>query len=131
MNIAIASDDQVHVSGHIGRCKSFIVFKTDKEKILNKEIRENVFTNHHRGQHQHHHHGEGRGGGGNGHTRLIDGLKDCDVLIFSSGGWRLIDDLKANNITPFLTDEDIAEEAAQKYLKGELVEKENNDCNHS
>ncbi len=53
MNIAVASDDKVHVSGHIGRCKSFIVFKTDKEKILNKEIRENVFTNHHRG-HQHH-----------------------------------------------------------------------------
>ena len=131
MNIAIASDDKVHVSGHIGRCKSFIVFKTDKEKILNKEIRENVFTNHHRGQHQQHHHGEGKGGGGNGHNRLIDGLKDCEVLIFSSGGWRLIDDLKANNITPFVTDEDNAEEAALKYINGNLVEKETNDCSHS
>jgi predicted Fe-Mo cluster-binding NifX family protein len=128
MNIAIASDDQIHVSGHIGRCKSFIVFKTDKEKILNKEIRKNVFTNHHRGQQ--HHHIEGRGGGGDGHSHLIDGLKDCNVLIFSSGGWRLIDDLKANNITPFLTDEDIAEEAALKYLQGNLVEKEDNDCTH-
>ena len=67
MNIAVASDDKVHVSGHIGRCKSFIVFKADKEKILNKEIRENVFTNHH--------HGEGRGGGGNGHNRLIERLR--------------------------------------------------------
>ena len=127
MKIAVATNDNLKVAGHVGRCKAFLVFETEEKKILNKVIRINSFTNH--GQHGHHHqehnHGEGHG---HGHHNLIEGLKDCDVLIFNHGGWRLINDLKANNIEPVLTDEPIAEEAVLKYLKGELVINEENVC---
>ncbi len=76
------------------------------------------------------HHGEGEHNHGHNHNNLINGLKDCEVVIFNAGGWRIIEDLKANNIIPFLTEERIADEAAQKYINGELIETENNACNH-
>lgn len=127
MKIAVATNDNLKVAGHVGRCKAFLVFETEEKKILNKVIRINSFTNH--GQHGHHQHEHNHGEGhGHGHHNLIEGLKDCDVLIFNHGGWRLINDLKANNIEPVLTDEPIAEEAVLKYLKGELVINEENVC---
>ncbi len=46
--IAIATDDQKRVTGHIGRCKGFVVYEINDGKILNKEVRENHFTKHRR-----------------------------------------------------------------------------------
>ena len=103
--IAIATNDGRRVTGHIGRCRSFMVYELDGEKIINKELRENVFTNHrmHKG---HQHHGEG---GGHSHSQLINGLKDCSYLISRGGGWRIVEDLKQNNITPVFTDTELIE----------------------
>ena len=131
MKIAIASNDLKHVTGHLGRCKSFIIYNAESGKITGKEIRQNTFTHHSQGNHgeQHHHeHGEGHH---HSHAALVDALKDCEALIFQSGGWRVIEDLKAGNIVPFLTDERMADEAAEKYLKGELSQKEDNTCDHN
>lgn len=130
MKIAVATNDNLKVAGHVGRCKAFIVYETDSSKIINSVIRINSFTNH--GKHsdneaENHHHEEGHSHQHN-HHNLIDGLKDCEVLIFNHGGWRLIDDLKANNITPILTNEQIAENAVLKYLSGNLVISEENVC---
>ena len=125
MKIAVATNDNVKVAGHVGRCKAFIVFDIEEKKIKDKIVRINSFTNHgNHVQHNHeHHHGEGHG-----HQRIIEGLGDCDVLIFNHGGWRLIEDLKANNITPILTDEIFAESAVQKYIDGTLAINEDNVC---
>jgi len=131
MKIAIASNDLKHVTGHLGRCKSFIIYNAESGKITGKEIRQNTFTHHSQGNHgeQHHHeHGEGHH---HSHAALVDALKDCEAVIFQSGGWRVIEDLKAGNIVPFLTDERMADEAAEKYLKGELSPKEDNTCDHN
>ena len=131
MKIAIASNDLKHVTGHLGRCKSFIIYNAESGKITGKEIRQNTFTHHSQGNHgeQHHHeHGEGHH---HSHAALVDALKDCEAVIFQSGGWRVIEDLKAGKIVPFLTDERMADEAAEKYLKGELSSKEDNTCDHN
>jgi predicted Fe-Mo cluster-binding NifX family protein len=129
MKIAVATNDNQSVAGHVGRCRAFIVFETNDSQIVKKEIRENSFTNHmqHRENDEEHHHGEGHGHGHN-HHNLISGLKDCQVLIFNHGGWRLIEDLKANNIIPVLTDERLAEDAVTKYIKGELIINDENVC---
>ena len=128
MKIAIATDDNIHVTGHIGRVKYFLIYTINENKIIDKEIRDNTFTNHSKGiNHGNHEHHLGEGHR-HGHQRLVEGLKDCKVLIFNSGGWRVIDDLKANNIYPFLTDEHLADKAVEKYLNNELIEKENNVC---
>ena len=133
MKIAVASNNSVQVSGHLGRCKSFVVFDTNDKNVQYKEIRENTFRHHEAGHgnhgdhdgHNHEHHGEGEG---HNHNALIDIIKDCNYVIFQSGGWRVIEDLKANNITPILTDEEIAEEAIKKFLAGELESKDDNTC---
>ena len=125
MKIAVATNDNQTVAGHVGRCKAFIVYQTDGLKTLNKEIRINSFTHHdHNNEHQQHQ-GEGHG---HGHNNLIEGLKDCEILIFNRGGMRLIEDLKAHNITPILTNEKQAEDAVLKYLTGDLIVNEENVC---
>ena len=131
MKIAIASNDLKHVTGHLGRCKSFIIYNAESGKITGKEIRQNTFTHHSQGNHGEQHHHEHGGGHHHSHAALVDALKDCETVIFQSGGWRVIEDLKAGNIVPFLTDERMADEAAEKYLKGELSQKEDNTCDHN
>lgn len=130
MKIAVASNNSIKVSGHLGRCKTFVVFETDKKNIQSKEIRENTFR-HHEAGHGHHNHGahhEHGGGGEHNHNELIELIRDCRYVIFQSGGWRIIEDLQANGISPILTDEENAENAVIKFLAGELEIKEDNSC---
>jgi predicted Fe-Mo cluster-binding NifX family protein len=127
MKIAVATNDNQTVAGHVGRCKAFLVFETDDSKITDTVVRINSFTNHGHNDHENHEHGEGAGNQHN-HHNLIDGLNDCEALIFNHGGWRLIEDLKAHNIKPILTNEKIAEDAVLKYLSGNLVISEENVC---
>lgn len=128
MKIAVATNDEVKVTGHIGRCNAFIVYTVEDTEIVKKEIRKNTFTHHKQYGHSVHHHDEGHSHG-HGHARVIDALKDCEALIFKSGGWKLVDDLKQNNIAPILTDEILADDSVMKYAKGELLIKEDNVCN--
>ena len=122
--IAVATNDQNRVTGHIGRCRAFMIFEIDGGKIVNIELRENQFTNHRMGG-GHHHHGEGESHRGQGHGRhshehLINGLKDCSFLISSGGGWRVVEDLKQHNISTLFTNEELIEDAVNKFIKGEL-----------
>ncbi len=127
MKIAVATNNKETVAGHVGKCKAFLVYEIENEKIKRIELRENTFTNHNRDQHQHHH----GYGGGHGHGRLVEGLKDCSTLIFKSGGWRMIENLQENNIHPIITDEKIADTAVEKFIKGELEEQELTGCNEN
>ncbi|MFZ0455647.1 MAG: NifB/NifX family molybdenum-iron cluster-binding protein [Ignavibacteriaceae bacterium] len=124
--IAIATDDQQRVTGHIGRCRSFMIYEINDKKIVNKELRENVFTNHMMGQ-AHQHHGEG---GGHNHNHLIEGLKDCKYLISSGGGWRVVEDLKQHNITTLFSNVELIEDAVDLFVKGELENETDLTCRH-
>ena len=128
MKIAVATNNNTTITGHVGRCRAFIIYNIEDNKIINSEIRENTFTHHAVGYgHDHgHHHGDGEG---HGHESLVDALKDCTYLLFQGGGWRLVEDLKTNNIKPFLTSEKDAKTAVEKLLKGELKEENNLVCN--
>jgi len=114
--IAVATNDLKKVTGHIGRCKAFMVYEIDGDRILNKELRENLFTNH-KGSGQHHeHHGEGR----HSHEHLISGLRDCQYLVSKGGGWRVVEDLKQHNIATLFADVEFIDDAVNKFIKGEL-----------
>ena len=127
--IAIATDDQKRVTGHIGRCRGFAVYEINDGKILNKEARENLFTQHRRSRQGHQHHGQGEGR--HSHEHLINGLKDCSCLISSGGGWRVVEDLKRHNITTLFTNEELIEDAINKFIKGELKNETDLVCDHS
>jgi len=124
--IAVATNDQKSVTGHIGKCKSFVVYEIDGDKIIKREVRENLFTNH-RMMHQSHQH---QGEGGHSHTHLIEGLKDCKYLISRGGGWRVVEDLKQHNITTLFADVELIEDAVNKFIKGELKNEMDLVCNH-
>lgn len=125
--IAIATNDQKRVTGHIGRCRAFMVYEIDGDKIVNTELRENLFTNHRRGGEHHQHHGDG---GEHRHTHLIEGLKDCKYLISSGGGWRVVEDLRQHNIATLFTDVELIEDAVNKFIKGELKNETDLVCDH-
>ncbi len=122
MKIAVATDDFEHVSGHVGRCKGFLVLEVENGKIISREERPNTFT-HHKIQAQ----GEG-GSHGHSHKRTLEALSDCDNLICQSAGWRLIEDLKTANIVTVFTSVTDAATAAVKLEQGELEINEEGSC---
>ena len=126
--IAIATNDGIRLTGHLGKCKSFMIYEINGEKITGKELRENVFTHHMQSQnHNHEHHGEGEV---HSHEQLINGLRDVSYLISGGGGWRVMEDLKKNNITPIFSDVELIEDAVSKFIKGELKDDAGLVCNH-
>ncbi len=131
MKIAVASNNKTSVSGHLGRCKGFLIYETNENNIIDRTYIENTFTHHSMHPHEEHEHGHHHGEHPeHSHVQLIEALNGCSTLIFQSGGWRIIEDLEANGIKPVLTDERIADEAVTKYLNGNLVIKEENACHH-
>ena len=129
--IAIATDDQKRVTGHIGRCRGFAVYEINDGKILNKEVRENLFTNIEEADRVIIMKVKARGGGRHSHEHLINGLKDCSYLISSGGGWRVVEDLKQHNIATLFTDVELIEDAVNKFIKGELKNETDLVCDHS
>jgi predicted Fe-Mo cluster-binding NifX family protein len=117
-----------------------MVYEIEGQKIINKELRENLFTNHRMQGHGHDHHGNGgghshehhgNGGGRHSHSHLIEGLKDCEYLISKGGGWRVVEDLKRYNIKTLFADEELIEDAVNKFISGNLKDDPNLTCDHS
>lgn len=129
MRIAVASDDNINVTGHVGKCREFLIFDVVDGEVLKKEIRKNSFTDHVLGLHEDGHNGHGNGHGNNeGHKRLASGLKDCQYLISHGMGWRLVEDLKSFGIEPLVTSELDAKTAVIKLEEGTLKTNDNLIC---
>ena len=131
MRIAVATDDNVNVCGHVGKCRGFLIFDVENGKIVNREIRENSFTNHFNRKQdvRDHHHAGGRGHGGNdGHRRLAEGLKDCEYLLSHGMGRKLVEDINSVGIKTILTAESKAETAAINLELGKLKSEDNLIC---
>jgi predicted Fe-Mo cluster-binding NifX family protein len=69
---------------------------------------------------EHSHQNQGGGGGRHSHAHLIEALKDCEYLISSGGGWRVVEDLKNYDIKTLFADEELIEDAVSKFMTGEL-----------
>lgn len=121
MKIAVATDDYLNVTGHVGRCLGFLIYNVENGKIISEEIRENNFTNHGRGASHEHGHEHNHEHGKSGHAKLAEGINDCSHLICHGAGWRLAKDLKAENIELVLTRETNAKSSAKKLENGELI----------
>ena len=124
--VAIATNDQKTVTAHIGRCRSFVVVDIASGKVTGRETRANTFT-HHRMMNEHHQH-HGHGEGHHSHQGLINGLSDCDYMISSGGGWRVVEDLRRNNIETLFTDVKSIDEAVEKLINGQLINQDDLTC---
>ena len=129
--IAIATNDEINVAGHPGRCRAFMIYEIINGVIENKECRENTFTHHRAGNtgEEHYRH-EDNNHHGHSHETLIIALKDCSFFIAKSGGWRIVEDLKNNNITPLFTSVEQIETAVELFLNGELKNDVELVCHH-
>ena len=118
MKIAVPIDNYKNISGHVDRCKGFLIFTIKNGEMKNKEFRENISTHHAMVGGGHHH--DGKMDGRYGYGKLASGLCDCSYLICQDCGWRLVEDLKQAGIKSIVTREIDAETAAVKLEKGEL-----------
>ncbi len=115
MKIAVATDDFLTVTGHVGRCNGFLVFDIEDDKIVSTEKRENTFTHHK--DHGEEAHSKSHG---HSHSNLVKGLIDCSHLICKAAGWRLQNDFEAVGKKVIFTNEKDAEQAAIKLFNGTL-----------
>lgn len=128
MKIAVASDDGISLTGHVGRCEMFLVFDVDGTSIKNVEQRPNTFSMHKQGHHHDHDHNHGQEHHHHSHAGISAGLSDCRYLLCSCAGPGLITDLAASGIETLLTDEDIAENVVRSFLEGTLQTDETKSC---
>jgi len=127
MRFAVATDDRSRVARHTGRCGGFAVFDVVNQNPVRVEFRPNTFTAHAAGQctgpsEAGHAHGHGS------HGSLIEALRDCRALVTRGLGPRLIADLAAHQIEPYLCDCDAVDEAAALFARGQLARAVSSRC---
>lgn len=119
MKIAVASADGVAISSHFGQSKCFIVFEVAEGKVVSREVRDNHYTAHARGQcqgHTAHDHAQPHS-----HADVVNALRDCQVVLCGGMGWRAAEELKANGIQAFVLDiEASPEKAVAAFLAGKV-----------
>lgn len=125
MKIAVASTDGTAMSPHFGRSRCFVVFTVEDGRIAGREVRDNTFTPHARGECQggEAHHGEGQAGEPypHGHAGAIAALRDCQVVVCGGMGWRAAHDLQASGIQAVKADPSLSpDQAAADLVAGRL-----------
>ncbi len=126
MKIAIVTDDKENIAMHFGRALGFMIYEIEDNKIINKEYRENTFTGHVRGEHNH----ENNEHQSSTHSRILNALNDCSVVISRGMGRRIYDDLKSANIEAYITDKIKLNDAINAYIEGELKDNNYKACEH-
>jgi len=131
MKIAVASVDGVNISPHFGRSACFIVYENEDGKIKSREVRDNTYTPHAKGECKDGEHHEHSNGEHHGHGEIINALHDCDAVLCFGMGRRAAEDLQANGIMPFIVTEEMpADEAVKAYLDGKLKPGQDFCCCH-
>jgi predicted Fe-Mo cluster-binding NifX family protein len=126
MKIAIPSDDGIHISGHFGRTKGFMICETDNNKVVSKDYKENTFTGHAQGLH----HDDAHGHGNHSHDGIFKAIGDCQMVIAGGMGRRLYDDFEQKNIKVFVTREKTIDMALDQFLNGKLDNHSDACCSH-
>ncbi len=122
MKVAVASSDGINISDHFGRSACFIIFDIENGKISNREVRDNRYTPHAKGEctgdegeHEHHHHGT------HSHSAIVQALHDCEAVLCYGMGMRAARDLEQAGVKAFIIETRLTPEAAVgAFLEGRL-----------
>ncbi len=118
MKIAVATTDDKTISRHFGRSTSFIIFLVENYEIAGKEVRDNTYTGHAKGECDDGHHDHSQP---HSHVDIINALRDCESVLCYGMGWRAAEELKANGIIPYVIEQEMSPESAVKaHLSGSL-----------
>jgi predicted Fe-Mo cluster-binding NifX family protein len=118
MKVAVASEDGTRVSSHFGRSSCFLIFEIEGGKVVGKEVRDNDFTAHAKGECQgetHHDHPS------HSHASIVEALRDCEAVICYGMGARAADALSRQGIHPHILSERCTPEfAVALFVEGKL-----------
>ncbi len=129
MKIAVITEDGQTISQHFGRAPYYLVFTIEDSEIVSKERRDKVgHRQFAQGPHDHDSENDPRGHGFGAHsemkhTRMIESIQDCEVIIVRGMGRGAYLAMEQANIRPFVTDLADAEEAVKAYLGGTLEDR--------
>lgn len=129
MKIAVVTDDETTISMHFGRAPHYLVFTVEDGKITDRALRDKLghrqFVN--EPGHHHHDHDDPRGRGfghhsAEKHSRMIETIKDCQVVVVRGMGRGAYMAMEQANIKPFVTDIAAADDAVRAYIAGNLID---------
>jgi predicted Fe-Mo cluster-binding NifX family protein len=124
MKIAVVTDDHRTISAHFGRAVFYEVFTIIEMKITARETltkpAHNQFANE---PHDEPGYAHGQGPAAEGrHARMLEPIRDCQVLLAGGMGQGAHDNLKQAGIQPILTDILDIDQAIKSYINGQLVD---------
>ena len=119
MKIAVVTDDGKTISQHFGRARYYVVYDVQGGVIKGSEMRDKAA--HHSGSEPHHEEGGHHGPEADvKHSSMLSNVSDCEVLIARGMGWGAHEAIKGAGLKPFITDLELAEDAAKAYISGKL-----------
>ncbi len=124
MKIAVVTDDHQTISAHFGRAVYYKVFTISDGKIALQETRPKP-AHDQSAIEPHNETGDayGQGPAAEGwHARMLEPIRDCQVLLARGMGKGAYDILKRSGIQPILTDIHDIEQAVKAYIDGQLVD---------
>ena len=126
--IAVASDDQRTIAGHFGRTRGFMIYSVEDIRVTDKQYLSTTFTGHAQGHHQnsdhdHQHHPS--------HRRILDALRNAEVVISRGMGRRLLEDFERAGKTVFVTVTEYTDQAVEQYIEGILKHDPDKSSSHS
>jgi predicted Fe-Mo cluster-binding NifX family protein len=122
--IAFVTDDHRTISAHFGRATFYEVITVENGKVTQQETRlkpgHNQFANE---PHDEPGHAHGLGPAAEGrHARMLEPVRDCQVLVARGMGQGAYNNLKSSGIQPILSDISEIDQAVKAYMDGLLVD---------
>lgn len=115
--MAVATDDGVTVSRHLGRAEYFLVF--DLVGGVPKVVEKRPKPSH---QHPGIGHADGGHEEGSFHERMLLAVSDCQAVVAGGMGWGMYEAIRGAGKKPYVTDLRSAEEAMREYIAGTLTD---------
>ncbi|HEX7621234.1 MAG TPA: NifB/NifX family molybdenum-iron cluster-binding protein [Anaerolineales bacterium] len=124
MKIAVVTDDNRTISAHFGRALYYEVFTVSDGKITGHEsLPKPAHTQFPGGHPDEPGYAHGRGPAAEStHARMLEPIRDCQVLLAGGMGQGAFNSLKQAGIQPVLTDIHEIELAVKAYMDGHLVD---------
>ena len=120
MKIAVVTDDGKTISQHFGRARFYVVYDVQGGVITGSELRDKA-AHHAGGEPNQHEEGGHQGPEADAkHNSMLSNVSDCEALIARGMGWGAFEAIKNGGIKPFITDQELAEDAVKAYVAGKL-----------
>jgi predicted Fe-Mo cluster-binding NifX family protein len=128
MTIAAVTDDGFTISQHFGRAPAFEVLVIDGGEVVRRERRAKLGHAQFAAEPHHHDHAPGAAHGVDAaaqsrHGRMVEAIRDCDVLLAGGMGAGAYQSLRQAGIRPIVTDVRSIDEAVQQVVDGTIVDR--------